>query len=132
MGAGEFQDLEELVRRTWDSVSRGDLRALEAVLAPEARWRAVEDGPWNCENRAQILEVMGRGLAEGRMSGQVEQVTASGECAIVGFRPDRHDPEGWPLDEGVRYLVLTTRGGLITEMKGCSDRRSALAYAGAA
>jgi ketosteroid isomerase-like protein len=130
MGERQAQDLEGLVRHTWESVSRGDLWALEAVLAPDARWRAVEDGPWNCENRAAILEVMGHNVAAG-LSGQVEEVIELGDRAIVAFRPDRHDPEGWPLDEGIRYLVLTTRAGLITEMKGCVDRRAALAYAGA-
>jgi ketosteroid isomerase-like protein len=130
MGEGSSRDLEELVRQTWESLSRRDLRALEAVLAPDARWRAVEDGPWNCENRAAILEVMGHNLAHG-LSGRVEEVIELDDRAIVAFRPDRQDPEGWPLDEGIRYLVLTTHAGLITEMKGCIDRRTALAYAGA-
>lgn len=131
MGEGQSRELEELVRETWEAVSSGDLGALEAVLAPDARWRAVEDGPWNCENRAAIIEVMGHNLDAG-LSGQVEEVIELDERAIVAFRPDRHDPEGWPLDEGIRYLVLTTRAGLITEMKGCIDRRAAFAYAGAA
>ena len=118
------------MRETWESLSSGDLQALEGVLAPDARWRAVEDGPWNCENRAAIIEVVGNNLADG-LSGQVEEVIELDERAIVAFRPDRHDPGGWPLDEGIRYLVLTARAGLITEMKGCIDRRTALAYAGA-
>ena len=28
-------------------------------------------------------------------------------------------------------MVVTTRDGLVTEMKGCPDRKTALAYAGA-
>lgn len=124
-------DSEQLVHRTWESLSRGELGALESVLAPQAKWRAVEDGPWNCESRAQIIEVMGRNLESG-LSGTVEEVLDLGDRAIVAFRPDSHDPEAWwPLDEGIRYLVLSTQDGLITEMKGCSDRRTALDYAGA-
>ena len=45
----------------------------------------------------------------------------------MGFRPDK--PDGWPLDNGVRYMVITTSDGKITEMKGCADRNVAVAYA---
>lgn len=52
-----------LIHRVWAAVSRGDLSVLEQELAPDARWRAVSDGPWNCESREAILETMGRNLA---------------------------------------------------------------------
>jgi ketosteroid isomerase-like protein len=113
----------------WEAISQGDLAPLEAALAPDARWRAVEDGPWNCDNRATILEVMKRNVEEGRLAGRVENVTELTDTVVVGFRPDRAD--GWPLDNGIRYMVVTTRDGLVTEMKGCPDRKTALAYAGA-
>ncbi len=120
--------MEQLVRQTWDALSRGDLVALEDALAPDARWRAVEDGPWNCENRAAILDVMARNLKRG-LSGKVEEVQDMGNCAVVAFRPEGHGQDAWPLDDGIRYVVLTARDGLITEMKGCADRKTALAYA---
>lgn len=31
--------------------------------------------------------------------------------------------------EGVRYMVVTMRDGLVVEPKGCADRRVALSYA---
>jgi len=37
----------------------------------------------------------------------------------------------WPLDDGIRYMVVTMRDGLIVEMKGGADRQVALSYAGA-
>lgn len=120
----------QLVRQTWDAVSRGDLDVLDAALAPDAKWRAVEDGPRNCSSRAVILEVIGRDLEHG-LSGEVEEVLDMGERALVAFRPNRHRPDAWPLDHGIRYVVVTVRGGLITEMKGCADRKAALAYAAA-
>jgi ketosteroid isomerase-like protein len=117
------------VRRTWTALTGGDLGALEAVLAPDARWRAVEDGPWNCESRAAILEVMGRNLQHG-LSGRIDEVLDLGEKAIVAFRPRARSGEGaWPLDEGLRYVVLSLRDGMVIEMKGCADRAAALAYA---
>jgi len=120
---------EELIRGTWAALAGGDLGALESVLAPEARWRAVEDGPWNCENRAAIIDVMGRNLSRG-LSGEVEEVIDLGGRAIVAFRPSAaRGEQAWPLDEGIRYVVLTLRDGLVVEMKGCPDRAAAFAYA---
>ncbi len=118
------------IRQTWEALSSGDTEALEAILAPEAKWRAVEDGPWNCENRAMILDVMRRNLADG-LSGRIEEISDVGQRIVVGFRPDEHGPDAWPLEDGVRYIVLTTRDDLITEMKGCADRQAARAYAAA-
>jgi ketosteroid isomerase-like protein len=44
-----------LVHRAWEAISRGDLPALGLELAADARWRAVTDGPWNCDGREQII-----------------------------------------------------------------------------
>jgi ketosteroid isomerase-like protein len=118
------------VRQTWEAISHGNLALLEGLLAPDAKWRAVEDGPWNCENREMILKVMGQNLVESGLAGSVEDVTEVGDRTIVAFRPDR-ERDQWPLDNGIRYVVLTERDGLVTEMKGCADRQVALDYAGA-
>jgi ketosteroid isomerase-like protein len=123
-------DYEQLVRDTWAALSRGELAPLENALAPNARWRAVQDGPWNCESRAAILDVMRHNLAQG-LSGRVEDVLPVADRVVVAFRPDNQQPGAWPPDNGIRYLVLTVAQGQITEMKGCADRETALSYAGA-
>lgn len=117
-----------LIRDTWAALAGGDLGPLEAALAPDAQWRAVEDGPWNCDGRAAILEVMRQNLERG-LAGEVEEVLEVGERALVAFRPAHHAPDGWPLDAGIRWVVVTLREGRVVEMKGCADRRAALAYA---
>jgi ketosteroid isomerase-like protein len=124
-------DREQFVRATWATVAAGEFDALAAVLTPDARWRAVEDGPWNCENRSQIISVMRENRARGALAGVVEDVREVGDRAIVAFRPEREGEGQWPLDDGVRYVVLSFDGGLVSEMKGCADRASALAYAAA-
>jgi ketosteroid isomerase-like protein len=121
-------DQVQLVRDTWDALSRGDLAPLESVLAPDARWRAVEDGPWNCENSHEIIAVLTENLG-GRLSGRIEDAFGVGERVVVAFRPDR-EPDGWPLDNGIRYVVISVAGDRITEMKGCANREVALSYAG--
>jgi hypothetical protein len=124
---------EQLVRETWEALDRGDLAAIETVFAPDAKWRAVEEGPWNCESRAQIVETMRENRVAGALRGAVEDVRDVGEDrAVVAFRPERELPGQWPLDEGIRYVVLSfDADGLVSEMKGCRDRATAFAYAGA-
>jgi ketosteroid isomerase-like protein len=121
-------DHVQFVRQTWEAISHGDLKPLEAALAPDAKWRAVVDGPWNCESRDAILDVMKGNLSKG-LSGQIDEAFISGDRVVVAFRPDHHEPGAWPLDDGVRYVVLTVREDLVTGMKGCADRRTALQYA---
>ena len=118
----------QLIRDLWDARSRGDLEPLRAALTPDAKWRAVKDGPWNCESAAAIIDVMTRQLADG-LSGQIEDVSEIGDRVVVGFRPDRHSPGAWPLDNGIRYLVVSLAGDRVTELKGCAGRAAALAYA---
>jgi hypothetical protein len=127
-------DRETLVRETWEALDRGDFTAIETAFAPGAKWRAVEDGPWNCESRAQIVETMRENRAAGALRGAVAEVRdIGGDRALVGFRPEGELPGGWPLDEGIRYVVLTfDAAGLVTEMKGCRDRATAFEYAGTA
>jgi ketosteroid isomerase-like protein len=120
---------QEQVRRTWEAVSRGDLAPLKALLAPDAKWRAVEDGPWNCENRDMILKIMAQNLTGSGLAGSVEDVKEADKRTLVAFRPARARDQ-WPLDDGVRYVVLTERDGMVTEMKGCANRQVALDYAG--
>lgn len=121
-------DQVQFVRQTWKAISNGDLQPLEAALAPDARWRAVVDGPWNCDSREAILDVMQGNLNRG-LSGQIDDAFLTGERVVVAFRPDHHESGAWPLDDGVRYVVLTMQDDLVTEMKGCADRRTALEYA---
>lgn len=70
---------QEQVRQTWEAISQGNLAPLRGLLAPDAKWRAVEDGPWNCENREMILKVMGQNLVESGLAGSVEDVKEVGE-----------------------------------------------------
>jgi len=104
-------------------LSRGDTAPLAAALAPDATWRAVDDGPWNCESRKDILRVMKQNIDSG-LTGRIEEVFEVGENRVVtAFRPQHH--------QEVRYMVVTVAGDRVTEMQACTDRAAALAYAGA-
>jgi len=124
-------DHEQQVRETWAALPRGDFDTVEAQFASDAKWRAVEVGEWNCDERTQILRVMRENRARRVLEGDVEEVFDVGERVVVAFRPAHDDPDGvgWPLDDGIRYVVLSLSGGLVTEMKGCLNRQGALDYA---
>jgi ketosteroid isomerase-like protein len=116
-----------LLHEAWDALGQGDLAVLEGALAAGARWRAVEDGPWNCESRNEIIEVMSRNFADGRLRGEIEEMSQSGVQVLVGFRLQRPMEER-PLDRGIAYMVVTFEDGEVVEMKGCADRAAATAY----
>jgi ketosteroid isomerase-like protein len=123
-------DSQRFVRQMWAAWSSGNFDEVETAFAPDARWRAVEDGPWNCESRAQILRVMRENRQRREApAGTIEEVTDVGGRILVGFRPDSPRPDGWPLENGIRYVVLTVKDGLVTEMKGCASRQAALDHA---
>jgi ketosteroid isomerase-like protein len=128
MGAIDETPEVGLIHRTWRAISSGDLSVLEQELAPDARWRAVTDGPWNCENRGAILETMSRNLA-GRVRGKIEETIQDGPRVLVAFRPETPlQNSDRPLDDGIAYVVVTVREGKIVELKGCADRTAAQAY----
>jgi ketosteroid isomerase-like protein/catechol 2,3-dioxygenase-like lactoylglutathione lyase family enzyme len=117
-----------LIQRAWDAISRGDLSVLEQELATDARWRAVDDGPWNCEGREEIVETMSRNLA-GRVRGKIEETIQDGQRVLVALRPEtplQNDER--PLDDGIAYVVVTIRDEKFVELKGCADRAAAKAY----
>jgi ketosteroid isomerase-like protein/catechol 2,3-dioxygenase-like lactoylglutathione lyase family enzyme len=122
----EAVDLD-LLRKAWEAIGVGDLSVVEAALDPEARWRAVADGPMNCEGRREIMEVLGRIITTG-LRGEIEEMTQEGPRVLVGFRPELPRGDDRPLDGGIAYVVVTMRDRRIVELKGCADRRAALSY----
>jgi len=118
----------DLLHRVWDARAAGDLSVLEAALAPDATWRGIDDGPWNCESRAGIMRVLRQNLAHG-LDGRIEETIPYGERIEVAFRPSEAWHNDRPLDDGIAYVVITVHDGAITEMKGCATRASAEDYA---
>jgi ketosteroid isomerase-like protein len=117
-----------LLHRVWDARAAGDLGVLDAALAPDAKWRGIDDGAWNCENRADIMRVLRQNLAHG-LDGRIEETIPHGERIVVAFRPSEAWHTDRPLDDGIAYVVVTVHDGAITELKGCATRVSAEEYA---
>jgi catechol 2,3-dioxygenase-like lactoylglutathione lyase family enzyme/ketosteroid isomerase-like protein len=118
----------QLVERVWAARVAGDLGPLHDALAPDAQWRAVSDGPWNCHDRDTILRVM-RGNMDRGITGELEETAVYGDRIVASFRPAQPQVGSRELDDGLAYLVVTVAGGLITEIKACRTRAGAIEYA---
>jgi ketosteroid isomerase-like protein len=120
----------DVVRGAFAARTRRDFDALAQRFAPDARWRAVQDGPWNCESRDAIIEVMRRNTADAGSRDAIAGIEEVGERVVVAFRPDPdREVDAGKLDDGLVYVVVSLRDGLIVELKACADRPAALAYA---
>ena len=86
-----------LLHRSWDARAEGDLSVLEAALAPDAKWRGIDDATWNCESRADIMRVMRQNLAYG-LDGRIEETIPYVERIVVAFRPSEAWHSDRPLD----------------------------------
>ncbi|MGC8200984.1 hypothetical protein, partial [Salmonella enterica] len=67
-------DEDSPIREGLAAWTRGDLDALEWVLDPAVTLCAVQPGPWDCENREQVMSLLRQRAAErhGDQSAQVE------------------------------------------------------------
>ena len=118
----------ELWHRAWKAMTEGNLAVLEGALAPDAKWHAIEEGPWSCQNRRAIIGMLSRHVAGG-LRGRIEETIQNGPRVLVAFRPEQPIEGGRPLDDGIAYMVVTISDGEIVEMKGCADRAAGMAYA---
>ena len=116
----------DLLHRTWEAMSSGDLRVLERALDPDAQW--LRGGRADLRERKMILAVMKRNLTVG-LAGRIEETIEVGGRIVVAFRPDHPRDDGRPLDQGIAYVVVTIRDGRVIELKGCADRAAAMTYA---
>jgi ketosteroid isomerase-like protein len=48
----------DVIERGLAAWSRGDLDALETILDPAVTLRAMQPGPWDCDNREQVMHLL--------------------------------------------------------------------------
>jgi hypothetical protein len=49
---------DQVIERGLAAWGRGDLDALEMILDPGVTLRAMQPGPWDCENREQVMQLL--------------------------------------------------------------------------
>lgn len=80
---------EELARRAWSAVSRGDTETLAQILASDVVWHATGANPWRGDHEG-VDEVVGYLVRIGEMTASFDatlvDVLASGERVAIVFR----------------------------------------------
>jgi hypothetical protein len=82
----------ELARAGLAAWKRDDFEALEELLAPEATWRAVEPGEWDCESRDDILRTLRERYKEGFTKGPLAPSRGQGVRLARGDCDRDHVP----------------------------------------
>jgi hypothetical protein len=69
------------IREGMAAWGRGDLDALERLLDPSVTLRAIEPGPWDCDDREQVMSLLRlreeQGRAEARGDVEVKRLDES-------------------------------------------------------
>jgi ketosteroid isomerase-like protein len=121
---------EELARRGYDALMRGEFEALEEVMAPDLTWHWWERGPWDCHSRDEALAVIKERLGQNSI-GELREVTDLGEgrvLVVTGLRPDSEiGPEelGLPAGHDETANVVTIRDGKVVAMQDYRSRAEA-------
>jgi ketosteroid isomerase-like protein len=124
------QNLEVVV--AWlDAVRRGDLAAVEEVLAPDVTWRGLPAGAV-CRDRADVLDTLRADeLHEGLRSTDALELVAGDGTVVLGVRsPELTEIGGVPL-HGQLFNVFRLRNGRISSIQDYARRGDALSAADA-
>ena len=108
----------ELARDGLAAWKRGDFEALESLLAPEATWRAVEPGEWDCESRDDILRTLRERHEQGFTMRPFELIEGGPGTVILLSHPAQVGGPEWPEETAI---AVTFREGKVVAMQDYSS-----------
>ena len=118
-----------LARNGLEAWRRGDLDALEKMLAPDATWRWFEPGEWDCDSREEILGMLRERYEQGFGRGETELVDAGPGAVIAVSRPREVGGDEWPEETAT---AISFREDKIVSMQDYRTRDEAIAALGKA
>ena len=121
----------EVVVAWLDAMRRGDLAAVEALLAPDVVWRGLPADAV-CHDRSDVLDMLRADeLHKGLRSIDALELVAGDGGVVLGVRsPELVEIGDVPL-EGRLFNVFTVRDGRIASIQDYATRADALTGAGA-
>jgi ketosteroid isomerase-like protein len=126
------QENVEVVRRTWDAFTSGDLKTALSFFDPDVEWDGTNlpDGQIG-RGREAIMEHLRRWAAQwDQWTVEVERIVdAQGDRVVVFQREKGRSASGLNMDE-LHAEVYDVRGGKIVRRQGFSDPNDALKAAG--
>src|SRR5438045_7670751 len=118
---------EKLARRGYEALMRGELEAIEALMAPDLTWHWWTCGPWDCHRHAEALEVIKERLGQNAI-GELREVTDLGEDRVLIVMGLRGDAEvnatdlGLPEGHDETANLVTFRDGKVVAMQDYRSR----------
>lgn len=103
----------DLVREVFAAAQRGDLDALQGVLADDVRWHAAGDDGGGCQNRREALVWM-RGTVARGVRAEVLEVQALDEDRVLVLL--QRDPQGDEPQPAPHGQIIHFRGGKVSEI----------------
>ncbi len=116
-----------LARNGLEAWRRGNLEAVEEMLAPDATWHWFEPGEWDCDNREEILSTLRERYEQGFGRGEMELVDAGPGSVIAVSRPREVGGDEWPEETAT---VISFRKDKIVSLQDYRTRDEALAAIG--
>src|SRR5512133_4310031 len=113
----------------YQRAGRDGVDAVADLLDPQVVWLAAQPGPWDCQDREQVVESFRRQYVLGVRADFGEPVEV-GDKVILDVRPYRRDEQGNKTDEQRLWQVLTMRDGKIIRIQDYPDQATALQAAG--
>jgi ketosteroid isomerase-like protein len=122
----------EIVFADWlDAMRRGDIDAMQRVLAPDVVHAGVI-ADWVCDGREAVLDVA-RNRSRELPAVEALELVAAGDHVVMTVRgPDLGpEPDDAERHRGQACVVFTLRDGMIVRMQDYLRRADALEAAGA-
>jgi ketosteroid isomerase-like protein len=122
---------ERLARDGYEALMRGEVDAIEDLLAPDVTWHWWEHGPWDCHSRDEAMTVIRERLAQ-RAVGDLQEVTEvePGQVVVVmNTRPDSDvRPEDLDLSADHRETasLITFRRGKVVAIHAFRTKADAV------
>ncbi len=122
---------EQLARDGYEALMRGEVEAVERLMAPDLTWHWWEHGPWDCHSRDEAMALIRERMGQ-RAIGELTEVTEVTDGQVVVVMRTRPDSEVAPEDLGrspghiESATLVTFREGRVVAMHAYPTKADAL------
>jgi ketosteroid isomerase-like protein len=126
---------EELARRGYEALMRGDFDQLEELMAPDLTWHWWEPGPGDCHSRDEALAVIKERLSQNAI-GELREVSDLGDgrvLVVTGLPPESEVSAtdlGLPEGQDETANAVTIRDGKMIAMQDYRTKGEAMGALG--